>query len=108
MDLISIVVPCFNEAEALPFFIKEYEKLKEQMKHVQFELLLINDGSSDDTLKVIKDFSEKIGGGKVHLLLPQLWQGSSTLCGTSACKGRLCSLYGCGPAGSAVAFTGNV
>lgn len=62
MDLISIIVPCYNEAEALPFFFEEFEKLRKAMDYVKFEVLLINDGSKDDTFQVMKDLAEKSGG----------------------------------------------
>lgn len=70
MDLISIIVPCYNEAEALPFFFEEFEKLRKAMDYVKFEVLLINDGSKDDTFQVMKDLAEKSGGGRLHILFP--------------------------------------
>lgn len=56
--MISIVVPCYNEEKSLPFFYKEYKKTIGQMKFDTFELLLIDDGSSDNTLRFIKDIAE--------------------------------------------------
>lgn len=51
---ISIVVPCYNEEEALPLFYKEFCTLAEKMAGESFELLLIDDGSRDKTLAVMK------------------------------------------------------
>lgn len=48
--MISIVIPCFNEEEALPVYYREMKKVMEQMKGISFELLFVDDGSSDGTL----------------------------------------------------------
>ena len=56
---ISIVVPCYNEEEALPLFYKEFCALTEKMSGESFELLLINDGSRDKTLEVMKDLAAR-------------------------------------------------
>jgi glucosyltransferase len=59
MDKISIVVPCYNEQEALPYFYEEMDKVMKKMNSVSFELLFINDGSKDNTLNVLIDLSKK-------------------------------------------------
>lgn len=56
---ISIIVPCHNEQEALPFFFKEFKQLEVSMSNELFELLFIDDGSQDTTLSIIKDFASK-------------------------------------------------
>lgn len=53
-DLISIIVPCYNEEESLPIFYKEVNKVLTGMKSIDYEILFINDGSSDETLNVIR------------------------------------------------------
>lgn len=61
-DLISIIVPCYNEESSLPYFYKEICKVFSSMEKdqsVNFELLFINDGSSDKTLSIIKNYSLK-------------------------------------------------
>ena len=57
-DCISIVVPCYNEQEALPLFYDETLKVLAKMD-VDYEILLVNDGSKDDTLKIMKDLANK-------------------------------------------------
>lgn len=51
MDLLSVVVPCFNEEESVRIFLDEIEK---ELKDQNFEIIFINDGSSDNTLSTIK------------------------------------------------------
>ena len=55
---ISLIVPCFNEQEALPIFYEETTKVLKEMQ-VDYELLFINDGSRDHTLQVMKSFALK-------------------------------------------------
>ena len=51
MSLLSIVVPCFNEEGSVEIFFKEVQKV---LADYNFEIIFIDDGSSDDTLKIIK------------------------------------------------------
>ncbi len=58
MDKISIVVPCYNEEEVLKTF---YEKITEISAKVnaEFEYIFVDDGSSDRTLEILKEYSKK-------------------------------------------------
>ena len=58
MKKISIIVPCYNEEQAIPFFYDEITKIVEEMKN-NFEFIFINDGSKDKTIEVIKQYSKK-------------------------------------------------
>lgn len=55
---ISLVVPCHNEEEALPYFYREFKNVTGQLEEYEIELILINDGSRDDTLRVMKRLAE--------------------------------------------------
>lgn len=55
---ISLVVPCHNEEEALPYFYREFKNVTGQLEEYEIELILINDGSRDDTLRVMKGLAE--------------------------------------------------
>lgn len=57
LDKISVVIPCYNEEPVLPLFYEEMDRVSREMEQVEFELLFVDDGSQDGTLKVIKDFS---------------------------------------------------
>ncbi len=56
---ISIIVPCYNEEEALPLFYKEIKKIEEKMEYLNFEYIFVNDGSKDKTLEILRKFSKK-------------------------------------------------
>lgn len=59
MDKISIVVPCYNEEESLPYFYDEIIRVAKEMKKIEFEFLFINDGSKDKTLEVLRNLAKK-------------------------------------------------
>ena len=56
---ISVVVPCYNEEQALPYFIQEIQKVAAEMaqKQVELEVLLVNDGSRDGTLGLLRNYA---------------------------------------------------
>ncbi|MBE6006099.1 MAG: glycosyltransferase family 2 protein [Sarcina sp.] len=56
-DLISIIVPCYNEEESLRLFHDAVKKTEETMPDCRFEILLINDGSRDRTLEVMRELA---------------------------------------------------
>ena len=63
MSLLTAIVPCYNEEEAIPFFYEEMLKtiavFGEKYPDVQFEMLFIDDGSKDRTLEVLKELNSK-------------------------------------------------
>lgn len=58
--MISIIVPCYNEQEALPLFHKEITRVLQEMGE-SYELLLVNDGSRDSTLDVMRTLAQEDG-----------------------------------------------
>lgn len=62
MELISVVVPCYNEEESLPLFYDEIIRVSDSMKaenDVEFEFVFVNDGSRDKTLILLRELAEK-------------------------------------------------
>ena len=53
---ISLIVPCYNEQEALPIFYRETKKVMESMD-CDYEMIFVNDGSKDGTLELLKEFA---------------------------------------------------
>lgn len=58
MEKLTLIVPCYNEEEALPYFYEEVCRVVGELNY-ETELLFVNDGSKDNTLSVIKGFAEK-------------------------------------------------
>lgn len=61
MRTLTIIVPCYNEQEALPLFYREAVKALEGVGDLSFELLLVNDGSTDGTLDVMRALAAQDG-----------------------------------------------
>lgn len=57
--MLSIVVPCYNEEESLPFFLKAVEQRSREITH-SIEYIFVNDGSTDATLTVLKEFHHQL------------------------------------------------
>lgn len=55
--MISIIIPCYNESEALPLFMVEMNAVTKKMQEQNFEIIIINDGSSDDTIEIMKSLA---------------------------------------------------
>lgn len=58
MESIAIIVPCYNEQEALQIFYEETTKVMSKLNY-DYKILLINDGSKDNTLAIMKSIAEK-------------------------------------------------
>lgn len=59
MELISIVVPCYNEEQTIPLFYDEMIRVTKQFKNCTFEFIFVDDGSSDKTLSILKKYHQK-------------------------------------------------
>lgn len=68
MKLLSVIVPCYNEEENVPFFYEEFIKndIFFREKEIEWELVYVDDGSKDGTAAEAKKLHEK--DGRVHLL----------------------------------------
>ncbi|HFI0126575.1 TPA: glycosyltransferase family 2 protein [Streptococcus suis] len=56
--MISVIVPCYNEEEAIPYFYEAMETVRKEMGD-RFEYIFVNDGSKDGTLKVLRQLSSQ-------------------------------------------------
>ncbi len=60
LPLISLVVPCYNEEPTIPHFYKAFQDFTEKMESkARFEVILIDDGSRDKTLRVIQEHAQQ-------------------------------------------------
>ena len=58
MEKLSIIVPCYNEEKALPFFFEEICKHVKKINY-EVEFVFVNDGSKDTTLEVLKNLKKE-------------------------------------------------
>ena len=56
--LISILIPCYNEALSLPILIPKLEDIANNLKQYDWEFLCVNDGSKDNTLEVLRELRQ--------------------------------------------------
>ena len=59
MDKVSLVVPCFNEQDNIVPFYEEILKVFSEIQEAAFELMFVDDGSSDSTFARIQELHEK-------------------------------------------------
>jgi glycosyltransferase involved in cell wall biosynthesis len=59
MQKISLIIPCYNEEEALPTFYEEVDRVSALLEGYEVEMLFVDDGSKDKTLDTLKGFAEK-------------------------------------------------
>ena len=56
-ELISLIVPCYNEEQSLPYFHKEVSAVMDRMNYLDFEIIFVNDGSRDGTLALLRQMA---------------------------------------------------
>ena len=86
---ISVIVPLFNEAESLP---KLYEWIERVMKENKFsyEVIFVNDGSTDESWQVIEDLKAKAQSNIHGICFRRNYGKSAALyCGFQAAKGNV-------------------
>lgn len=57
-DKISLIVPCYNEQDSIPYFYEEALRVSKEMNNVEFEMIFVNDGSIDNTLGILRDLAK--------------------------------------------------
>ena len=56
--LISVLIPCYNEAQSLPILIPKLEDIANTLPQYDWEYLCVNDGSKDNTLEVLRELRQ--------------------------------------------------
>lgn len=88
--LLSIVVPCYNEQEALPLFYKEISRVAAQMQQshrADFEFIFVDDGSRDSTLAVIRQLHRQDARVRYISFSRNFGKEAGILAGLQAAKG---------------------
>lgn len=91
MKLISVVVPCFNEREALPEMYRELERVRKTDFDgvAEFEYVFVDDGSSDGTVEYIKALRKSNGRVRFVSFSRNFGKEAAMLAGLRAAKGEL-------------------
>lgn len=56
---LSIIAPMYNEEEVLGIFFEEIKKVLDKIDGLEYEIICVNDGSSDKTLDKLRFFAEQ-------------------------------------------------
>lgn len=85
--LLSLAVPCYNEALALPYFIEEIQKIRPLLPEINIEVVLINDGSKDDTLETMQKICSECSFVRYISFSRNFGKESAILAGLREAKG---------------------
>ena len=90
MEKISFVIPCYNSGKFVANTINDLMQIaKKDFKKYEYEIILINDGSKDDTFEVIKNISKKDKNITAIDLTRNFGQHSAIMAGLNECSGDI-------------------
>ena len=87
MKKISIIVPCYNEEDVIELFYKELICTLNTIKNYKYEIVFIDDGSKDNTIKKLKELKSKDENIKIISFSRNFGKESAMLAGLENSKG---------------------
>lgn len=87
MKKISVIIPCYNEEKVLPAYFEAVDKIIPTLENYVLDFFLVNDGSSDDTLNVMKEISRKRKDVFIVNLSRNFGQNPAFAAGLKSCDG---------------------
>ena len=91
LPFVSILMPAHNEGDILYNVVEEMTKLN----YPDYEIIMINDGSSDNTAEVLKKIAQTYDMVRVIDLHPNCGKANALYLGTIAAKGEILHLLNC-------------
>lgn len=91
-EMISLIVPCYNEEQSLPFFYKEVSAVMQKMHNLDFELIFVNDGSKDRTMDVVLELAQKDSRVKYISFSRNFGKEAAMYAGFEHAKGDYCAV----------------
>lgn len=89
MKKISIIVPTYNEEDIINLFYIELKNTVLKINDYNYEVIFIDDGSKDNTLKILKDVKEKDENVKIISFSRNFGKESAILAGLENSDGEL-------------------
>lgn len=88
---LSVIVPCYNEGESLNEF---YDAVKERLnlEKITHEFIMVDDGSSDNTMSVLRNLSIKDKCVKVISFSRNFGKEAAMFAGLKECRGEYVSI----------------
>jgi polyisoprenyl-phosphate glycosyltransferase len=87
MTLVSIVVPVYHNAESLPALLGELQALAARNPGESFELIFVDDGSTDDSFAVLQRLGEREARMRVVKLSRNFGSNAAIVAGLSVSRG---------------------
>lgn len=84
--MLSVVIPCFNEEQRLPRTIEHIEQYLDA-RHTPYELILVDDGSTDGTRQVMNAAAEQHPRVRIEVLPQNRGKGRALATGVQAATG---------------------
>lgn len=84
--MLSLVIPCFNEGENIPILINKLKKVFKDNKH---EVIIVNNGSTDQTKNLIEDLIPNNSNIRVVHILENIGYGNGIIKGLEIAKGEV-------------------
>ena len=85
---LSIVIPVYNSQDSLPLLIKDLSSVLKDICS-DYEIILVNDGSKDQSWKVIEDLSAFYPQIRAFDLMRNYGQHNALLCGIRESRGDI-------------------
>lgn len=87
MAVLSLIVPCYNEQESLHLFMEELNRVLPGINDITPEVILVNDGSSDNTLPIMRELAAQYECVRYLSFSRNFGKESAMLAGFTAAKG---------------------
>ena len=85
---LSVVIPVYNSQESLPLLIRDLSKVLNEISS-ENEIILVNDGSKDQSWQIIQELSETYPQIRAFDLMRNYGQHNALLCGIRESRGDL-------------------
>ena len=99
MSLLSVIVPCFNEQESIPFFYQAITEtasgMQKTWEDLEFEFLFIDDGSKDNTLAIVESLREKDTRVRFVSFSRNFGKEAAMFAGLEKARGDCCVVLDC-------------
>ncbi len=82
--MLSIVVPCYNEEKNISLLVDEF---RDALKNVDAELILVNNGSTDNSQEIIRKITKKYKTIRCIIVKKNIGYGHGILAGLKAARG---------------------
>ena len=89
---ISAIVPCYNEEKSLALFYQEFCRDIARIEGVSYELILVDDGSTDGTLREMKELAAKDSHVRYLSFSRNFGKESAIYAGLENARGDFCVL----------------